>query len=168
MVNLSARFKKRCSSIYSGMKSRTAEKRDKNQRIIRHGQDLPFSQAEFTAWFLSQFNGSEHGVARCCYCNRPIDAFSCRVDHAVPLRRGGAAGQENLCVTCDVCNDVKSKLTPDEFRWFMDRMSEMSLKFGREPVSDITSRLQKAVGLAGSLAWARAKAAKAPQQPETF
>lgn len=151
MPELSQRFIDRADSIFDNTKRRTREKRNKHQRVIRRGQDLPFSRQEFRAWLLAQFAGNEYGVIRCCYCNRPVDVYSCRVDHATPLHRGGNAGFENLALPCDVCNSIKSRLLPDEFRWFLDRMAEMSLKFGQTPVRDIMSRLEKAVALAQSV-----------------
>jgi hypothetical protein len=104
------------------------------------------------AWMLDKFGGAEAGVIRCRYCNKPVDAYSCVVDHEVPLKRGGSPGLSNLGLPCEACNQIKGGMTPDEFQFFLDKMAEMSVRFyGGQAVSDITSRLQKAIKLAAAM-----------------
>lgn len=152
MLNLSPRFKDRVSALYKSQVSRARQKTGPSGRISKKGYELPFDQRQFTAWFIDQFNGNEGGVIRCRYCNKPVDAYSCVVDHEIPLKRGGSPGLSNLGLPCEACNQIKGGLTPDEFRFFLDKMAEMSMRFASGlAVQDITSRLQKAVKLAAAM-----------------
>lgn len=152
MLNLSPRFKERVGNLYKSQVSRARQKTGPSGRISRKGYVLPFDQKQFTAWFVDQFGGNEGGVIRCKYCNVPLDAYSCVVDHEVPLKRGGSPALSNLGLPCEPCNQCKGGMTPDEFRFFLDKMAEMSLRFaGGQAVQDITSRLQKAIKLAAAV-----------------
>jgi 5-methylcytosine-specific restriction endonuclease McrA len=79
------------------------------------GMTVPFTPQQFTAWFLQQFEGTENGVARCPYCNAPIDAYNCVLDHVVPLKREGSPDLSNLAPCCEACNDRKGGLNAIEF-----------------------------------------------------
>lgn len=139
---LSQRFKARVESLFKSQQNRASEKKDKNGRIIRKGYALSFDRREFIAWFLDEFGG-ENTAILCRYCHRPIDAYSCVVDHGVPLKRGGPAELSNLDVICSPCNSVKGKLTPDEMTAFLLKMREMADQFhNAAAVQDITHRLE--------------------------
>jgi hypothetical protein len=71
---------------------------------------------QFRDWLLVQLDGSEEGVARCAYSGVPVTALDLRVDHAIPISRGGSLGLENLCVTTDSANREKGGLTGEEYR----------------------------------------------------
>jgi 5-methylcytosine-specific restriction endonuclease McrA len=165
-------FHKRFASIYAGMKRRTDEKRFKTGRntgrIRRHAVPLGFTAKDLEAWLLAR-RGAPDKPYQCRYCSGWITLMTCVLDHAVPLHRGGSAGLSNLDDPCPSCNAEKGRLTPEEFVWFRERMLEMEFKFGRVPVSDITSRMGKAVRLAASV-WRsqgqKAKQAVATQQVE--
>jgi 5-methylcytosine-specific restriction endonuclease McrA len=161
VIPLSRRFSDRVNSLWASQQNRAREKRGPSGRLSKVGYALPFDRKQFTAWFLDQFGGSEGGVIRCRYCKRPLDAYNCVVDHAIPLKRNGAPGLENLEVICDSDNQIKGGMTPDEFEWFLAKMAEMGARFlGGKAVQDITSRLQKAVKLAAAVRWSRAQRAK--------
>ena len=161
MIQLSDRFKSRVSSLYQSQRNRAKEKAGPSGRVSKKGYLLPFDQKQFAAWFIDQFGGVEGGVIRCKYCNCPVDAYSCVVDHEVPLKRGGSPALSNLALPCEPCNQCKGGLTPDEFKFFVDKMAEMSLRFsGGQAVKDITSRLQKAISLAASVRWSRSQKAR--------
>jgi 5-methylcytosine-specific restriction endonuclease McrA len=152
MISLSDRFKERVASLYKSQVNRARQKQGPSGRISKKGYALPFDQKQFTAWFLDQFNGNEGGVIRCKYCNVPLDAYSCVVDHETPLKRGGSPGLSNLGLPCEACNQVKGGMTPDEFRFLLDKLAEMSVRFASgQAVQDITSRLQKAIKLAAAM-----------------
>lgn len=151
MIQLSDRFKDRVRSLYQSQTNRARQKTGPSGRISKKGYALPFDQKQFTAWFLDQFHGNEGGVIRCCYCNRPVDAYSCAVDHAVPLKRSGSPGLENLALPCATCNSIKGQLTPDEFRCFLDLMVTLGARYGQTPVTDIMSRLEKSIKLAAAM-----------------
>jgi 5-methylcytosine-specific restriction endonuclease McrA len=152
VISLSTKFKERVGSLYKSQVSRARQKQGPTGRISKKGYDLTFDQKQFTAWFLDQFGGNEGGVIRCKYCNVPLDAYSCVVDHEVPLKRGGSPALSNLGLPCEACNQVKGGMTPDEFRFLLDKLAEMSVRFASgHAVQDITSRLQKAVKLAAAM-----------------
>jgi len=150
-VTVSRRFQGRVDDLFRSQQNRARTKKGPSDRITKAGYDLPFNKPLFSYWFLEQFD-SEDAAIRCKYCKRPIDAYSCTVDHEIPLKRGGSPGLENLGLTCEGCNQCKGGLTPDEFRFFLAKMEEMSLHFHSGiAVADITSRLQKAVKLAAAM-----------------
>jgi 5-methylcytosine-specific restriction endonuclease McrA len=151
MIALSQRFQDRIDSLWGSQLSRSREKKGPSGRISKPGYELPFNKKQFVAWFVDIFGG-EFGVIRCRYCNRPIDAFNCVVDHSTPLKRGGPPALHNLDVICEEDNQIKGQMTPDEFTWFLNKMAEMSARFPGSPcVRDITSRLQKAIKLAAAV-----------------
>lgn len=152
MLNLSQRFKDRALTLYQSQVNRARQKTGPSGRISKKGYELPFDQKQFIAWFVDKFGGNEGGVIRCCYCTAPIDAYSCVVDHEIPLKRGGSPGLENLGLLCEGCNQSKGILLPEEFRFFLDKMAEMSVRFASgQAVQDIMSRLRKAVKLAAAM-----------------
>lgn len=51
----------------------------------------------------------------CTYCGLPL-SFSASLDHRQPIARGGKHALENLSITCNRCNRLKSILTDSEFR----------------------------------------------------
>ena len=148
-------FSKRVASIYASMRRRTEEKRFRTGRfagrVRRHGVSLDFTAKDLEHWLLARHVSPETPYP-CRYCRRWITLIEAAVDHMVPLRRGGSPGLENLDTPCASCNDVKGKLTPEEFTFFLEKMYEMAARFGNQPVTDITSRLEKAVKLAAG-AW---------------
>jgi hypothetical protein len=149
------------ASLFKSQQNRAEEKRDKNDRITRPGYELPFDREQFVAWFLGKLGGNEGSAIRCLYCSQPIDAYSCAIDHAIPLKRGGSPELSNLDVVCEGCNFAKGQMTVEEFVFFRQSLIAMFVKFpDGKAVRDITSRLQKAVQLAAGMRWNRAKAAK--------
>jgi 5-methylcytosine-specific restriction endonuclease McrA len=113
-MEYSEKFKARAESLYSSIRARAREKRDKNQRITRPGYLIPFTPEQFRGWLLAQFGGAEGGVSRCPYCNRPIDVYNCVIDHADPLKRGGSPDRDNLVACCATDNDIKGQMTRAE------------------------------------------------------
>lgn len=52
--------------------------------------------------------------AVCYYCQETISTQRIHFDHIVPLSKGGAHSVENLCVSCESCNQTKyTKLLKD-------------------------------------------------------
>ncbi len=51
----------------------------------------------------------ERAHHRCEYCqvSEWLSGQLCQVDHIVPLAKGGASTQENLCLACAACNGFK-------------------------------------------------------------
>ncbi len=45
--------------------------------------------------------------ARCYYCDKPLKAAECTMDHIVPLSRGGKSTRGNVCIACKACNNEK-------------------------------------------------------------
>ena len=151
MPDCSQRFADRVKSLFQSQKNRAKEKKNKLGRITRKGYVVPFTEKQFGDWLLLKF-GAESGCVRCRYCNQPIDAYSCVIDHAVPLNRSGIAGLGNLDAVCDPCNNVKGKMTPEEMDFFLACMRDMAMKFhDGKAVADITHRLQSYSSLKASV-----------------
>ena len=53
---------------------------------------------------------------RCAYCEIELNRDTERVDHIIPLSRGGDNTPSNLQLLCPACNTAKSNLTDEEFR----------------------------------------------------
>jgi len=159
----SEQFEKRVANIYSGMRRRTSEKKWKSGRnagrVRRQAIPLPFNQKQLGEWVLKIFGG-EFGVICCEYCTKPIDLLGCAVDHCVPLHRGGSAGLDNLGVPCAECNNIKGRMTREEFRFFNGLMMTFAAKFGNTPVTDVMGRLEKCTKLAAGAWNSRQKQAK--------
>jgi len=98
------------------MRKRFQEKRNKKGRIMRIGREVPFTLTDFRAWLIEQLGGTTEGMARCAYSGVPVTALDLRVDHDIPISRGGSLGLENLCVTTDSANREKGGLTGEEYR----------------------------------------------------
>lgn len=143
MIPLSDKFRDRVDSLFKSQQNRAKEKKDKNNRITRKGYALPFDKKQFTAWLLDKFGGTENGVIQCRYCHRPIDVYSCQIDHSVPLKRSGSPALSNLDVPCAPCNAIKGKMTPEEMEYFCGLMIDMGNHFHNGvAVQDITHRLE--------------------------
>jgi 5-methylcytosine-specific restriction endonuclease McrA len=171
LLTLSKRFQDRINSLFGSQQNRAREKRGPSGRLSKAGYVLPFDKKQFAAWFLDQFSGNEFSVIRCKYCNKPVDAYSCVVDHEIPLKRGGSPGLQNLGLPCEPCNQIKGGMTPDEFRFFLATLQQMALRFhGGQAVQDITSRLQKAIKLAAAVRFSmsRKRQQVAPVAEEEF
>lgn len=162
VIPLSKPFQERIDALFKSQQNRARQKKGPSGRISKRGYELPFDKREFTAWFLDRLGWQERGVISCRYCNRPIDAYSCVVDHEIPLKRGGSPGLHNLGLPCEACNQIKGGMTPEEYIFFLRKMQEMALEFHNgQAVQDITSRLQKAVKLAAAYSLAIARKQKA-------
>lgn len=46
---------------------------------------------------------------RCEYCqtDERLSGIACEIDHVVPVKMGGVASLENLCLACSACNGRK-------------------------------------------------------------
>jgi 5-methylcytosine-specific restriction endonuclease McrA len=55
-------------------------------------------------------------VIACRWCEQPVDKALRRIDHVIPLARGGADDVANLCCACFACNARKGSKLPDEWR----------------------------------------------------
>jgi 5-methylcytosine-specific restriction endonuclease McrA len=109
-------FHTRTASIYSSMTKRFATKTNKRGNIIRPGRLVPFTLAEFRLWLMEKLGGKPEGSTRCAYCNTPLFADTVRVEHPVPVSRGGVLDFSNLVCACDRCNRMKGSLTDSEFK----------------------------------------------------
>ncbi len=119
-------LKTRVHGVYSAMAKRFGPKYWKSGKrkgnLREPSQNLPFGELELFAWMEERFpNGSVHG---CPFCRVPIDAFSCTLDHSIPISRGGLIGLVNIDPICPLCNALKGEMTPIEYRSFLDWMEE--------------------------------------------
>lgn len=138
--------------LYANLKKRIEERKDKNGRIIRHGQPIPFTEEQLFGWLDVIFNPA----TLCRYCLIPITILDCAIDHEIPLSRGGSAGLDNLIAICREDNQYKGKLLPGEFL----QLRTFLQGFPDEARRDIEGRLKKAVKLAASARWAMKKKTK--------
>lgn len=129
-------FLKRSGKAYHNLKSRLSEKRDKNERIIRRGRELPFSLDELRVHMRGFFDANWQ--ARCPYDNRIITPRTMELEHIVPLNRGGDLNLSNLCLSDDDCNRVKGSLLPNELKALLDGLQT----FPEPARRDILGRLR--------------------------
>jgi len=129
---------------WSTMKNNCAEKRSKDKkRIVRLAIPFSLTLEEFRNWCLSKFKHAG-GTAKCEYCSRPVSIMTFSPDHMQPLQRGGASGTENLAVSCGECNEIKSQVSAEWFKYFLKCLQQMPDADAR----DIRSRLLKSEKLA--------------------
>ena len=67
-----------------------------------------------------------------------------RVDHMMPVSRGGTLGFENLCCSCDDCNRIKGELTAEEFKAVTRTLTALVAhgELAPQGFTDITKRLK--------------------------
>jgi 5-methylcytosine-specific restriction endonuclease McrA len=129
-------FMKRTARAYSNLANRLAEKRDKNNRIIRAGRSLPFTVDDLRAFLRPQFD--DNWEAKCVYCKNWVDSSEFQLEHPHPLKRGGSLAISNLAVSCDGCNRTKGQLMPAEFSALMTGLRT----FPEAAQKDILGRLR--------------------------
>ena len=70
---------------------------------------------------------------RCAYCGYDLEYKDMQVDHANPLRCGGADEMSNMIPACRSCNHYKATLTVEEYRKYIesipDRLNRDSIPF---------------------------------------
>lgn len=64
----------------------------------------------------------------CAYCGTEIAYKDMQVDHAVPLKRGGADDISNFMPSCRSCNHYKSTLDIEEFRDYLSRLHKRLMR----------------------------------------
>lgn len=146
----------RTRSMYSGMVARFAEKRNKNDRVIRVGRSVPFTLEDLRAKLLAFLGGRSDGVARCRYCDGQITIASLAGDHEVPVNRGGSLALSNLGFPCQRCNHIKGQLLPDEYLSLYRALSVWPI-VARQ---DVLHRLEIAVQLAAQRRFGLSKKSK--------
>lgn len=112
---------------------------------------LQFSKDEFRAFVRNALGGHEDGFVFCRYCRSGFGLKDLAADHMRPLSRAGGLGLDNLELCCQMDNQAKGSLLPEEFlrlRAFL----ECEIPEGR---MDVLGRLAKANKLAAGAARAR-------------
>lgn len=70
---------------------------------------------------------------RCAYCGCDLEYKDMQVDHAQPLRCGGADEMGNMLPACRSCNHYKATLTVEKYRKYIesvpDRLNRDSIPF---------------------------------------
>lgn len=146
-------FKRLIRSRYDAMVKRFSEKRDKNNRITRHGRIVPFSLQQFQAWVLEALGGKADGAVRCYYqCGDWITLHTMVLDHRHPVSLGGSLALTNLVACCDSCNALKGGLSEQDFGSLRNALGQQLSPFGMQ---EVTSRLRKSVKLAAGVRWAQ-------------
>lgn len=145
MSSYHAQFIERTASVHRNMRV----------RLEKRGLALPFTLDRFREQVLAFFGGEE-GVQLCRYCRVPVGVTEFASDHAIPLKRGGTPGLENIEFPCPSCNARKGGLTPSEYLDLLEFLDQQ----GEAVKTDVLNRLQIAVQLAAGKSWHRAKGRK--------
>jgi 5-methylcytosine-specific restriction endonuclease McrA len=114
-------FEERMYSLYSSMKARFKEKRNKRGKIIRIGRELPFDCLDFKVWAEKKLGGKA-GAVQCRYCRTWLTALDVGFDHLEPVSQGGSLGLDNLDACCKTCNNLKGNLTYATFMWLFGEL----------------------------------------------
>lgn len=65
---------------------------------------------------------------RCAYCGCEIDYSDMQVDHATPLRIGGADEIENMKPSCRSCNHYKATFDVEGFRKYLSGIQKRLMR----------------------------------------
>lgn len=87
-------------------------------RAKKTGQSMPFTLAEYRAWYVAQFPDT----AACAYCRVRLTTAKPEPDHIIPLARGGSSELDNLILACHRCNVCKGELTGEEWTALLELM----------------------------------------------
>lgn len=66
--------------------------------------------------------------SHCAYCGKVLDLKSLRVDHLIPVRKGGLDDIENYMPACRNCNHYKLTYDLEQFRELLQSAEERLLK----------------------------------------
>lgn len=61
----------------------------------------------------------------CPYCHYILNFTKKHIDHIIPISRGGTNASDNLCLSCQECNNNKYTMTGDEYRKYLDEHPEI-------------------------------------------
>ena len=124
-------FLRRTSSAYASHRKRA--------RAALGLHALPYTLEEFREWWNQQIG--DQVIARCCYCNTLLSDYDLYCDHAVPLNRGGSAALANLRPCCARDNEIKGRMTENEYKDLLALLDRM-------PVAraDVMARLRAGAG----------------------
>ena len=81
----------------------------------------PISKSTRTSVYL-MYNG------HCAYCGKQIDYKDMQVDHATPLRIGGADDISNYMPDCRSCNHYKATLDVEGFRKYLSEIHKRLMR----------------------------------------
>jgi 5-methylcytosine-specific restriction endonuclease McrA len=127
---------------YRAMVKRFGEKKNKKGAVIRQARLVPFTLDEFMVWFRYRLGGDLQCHTDCVYCARTLTITTLRVDHDIPVDRGGSLGLSNLLECCDDCNRIKGSLTGEEYVALLRGLKT----FPEAARKDITRRLKMGSG----------------------
>ena len=88
-------------------------------RVVSQRRRIRFNEARgtfTTEQLLAKFDA--HGW--CCYlCRVALDSKTVRIEHRIPLSRGGTNWIANIAPACESCNSSKGSMTEKEYREFL-------------------------------------------------
>lgn len=120
-------FRARASKLYSSIKARSKptywKKGRMKGRMRWQGTPVPHTSEEFLAWLRERVGLN---AFLCPYCNAPLDVLSMSLDHNIALKAGGSNCFINLVPCCGDCNNLKSKLTGQDYMQFRSLMRQLS------------------------------------------
>lgn len=105
-----------------------------NESLARQEQGLETGSTSNNI-FLSLYSSEE---SICCYCFKPVTMDQRSVDHHIPFSRGGKDSYDNLRLSCEICNSIKSDIHPEQesdlYSLLLSYLSGHSLKKGSQEV----------------------------------
>ena len=81
--------------------------------------------------FRSQFSNG----AKCTYCQKELTFREIKIDHKIPVSRGGETTFENLTVACQWCNSEKGMKTVEEYDLYLTFKNAMN-KYSTQTLVD--------------------------------
>jgi 5-methylcytosine-specific restriction endonuclease McrA len=148
---------------YRAMTVRFAERKDKRDRVYRYAKQIPFTLEGYRSWCMEQLGGSEEGTCRCAYCGCPLDIVTMVTEHRTPPNRGGSLAFDNLCTSCDACNQKKGGALADSWLFLKKCLDQLPESCRR----DFERRLQMAVKMAAGSRWRNSQRFKNKQPAVT-
>jgi 5-methylcytosine-specific restriction endonuclease McrA len=87
--------------------------RANKRRAIRLTAGIGTDRAAYRA-FVKHVRSAD--VIACRWCAEPVAKAERRIDHIIPLARGGSDDVANLCCACRLCNARKGHKMPEDFQ----------------------------------------------------
>lgn len=108
--------RERALQLYRDIKKRSEPSYWKNGRLAGRmrwgGVPVPYTRDDFATWLLTTIGCN---AFLCPYCNAPLDVLSMTLDHNVALKANGTNEFNNLVACCADCNNIKGKMTGDDY-----------------------------------------------------
>ena len=71
----------------------------------------------------------------CTYCSKKLNSRTLKIDHKIPVARGGKTTLDNLASSCERCNTEKGQKTVEEFMYYLE-VKEQCRQLSRQTLID--------------------------------